>query len=68
VKSEFGTTKGVSANDISVSTNDGVVTLTGTVSSENEKMRAQRVAQLVKGVKSVDASGLTVGGTPPAEK
>ncbi len=45
-----------------------VVTLTGTVSSENEKMRAQRVAQLVKGVKSVDASGLTVGGTPPAEK
>ena len=44
------------------------MTLTGTVSSENEKMRAQRVAQLVKGVKSVDASGLTVGGTPPAEK
>ncbi|MFC5438144.1 BON domain-containing protein [Rhodanobacter umsongensis] len=68
VKSEFGTTKGVSANDISVSTSDGVVTLTGTVSTQDEKMRAQRVAQLVKGVKSVDISGLTVGGTPPAEK
>ena len=68
VKSEFGTTKGVSANDISVSTSDGVVTLTGTVSTQDEKMRAQRVAQLVKGVKSVDTSGLMVGGMPPAEK
>jgi hyperosmotically inducible protein len=68
VKSEFGTTKGVSANDISVSTNDGVVTLTGTVATQDEKMRAQRVAQLVKGVKSVDTSGLLVGGMPPAEK
>ena len=68
VKSEFGTTKGVSASDISVSTNDGVVTLTGTVSTQDEKMRAQRVAQLVKGVKSVDTSGLMVGGMPPAEK
>ena len=68
VKSEFGTTKGVSANDISVSTSDSVVTLTGTVSTQEEKMRAQRVAQLVKGVKSVDTSGLMVGGMPPAER
>ncbi len=68
VKSEFGTTKGISATSISVSTQDGVVTLSGTVSSEAEKEHAVRVAQLVKGVKSVDSSGLTVGGMPPAEK
>lgn len=30
VKSEFGTTKGVSATDISVSINDGVGVLSGT--------------------------------------
>ena len=60
VKSEFGTTKGVHATEISVSTNDGVVTLSGTVGSTREKMHAVRVAKKVKGVKSVDASGLTV--------
>jgi hyperosmotically inducible protein len=60
VKTEFGTTKGVHATDISVSTNDGVVTLTGTAGSAKEKARAVRVAKKVKGVKSVDATGLTV--------
>ena len=60
VKSEFGTTKGVHATEISVSTSDGVVTLSGTVGSTREKMHAVRVAKKVKGVKSVDASGLTV--------
>jgi len=68
VKSEFGTTKGIKATDISVSTSDGVVTLTGTVSSQDEKMHAERVAQLVKGVKSVDASHLTVGGAPSEQQ
>lgn len=61
VKSEFGTTKGISATDISVSTSDGVVSLSGTVSSAAEKTSAERVAHGVKGVKRVDASGLTVG-------
>ncbi|WP_426688932.1 BON domain-containing protein [Rhodanobacter ginsengiterrae] len=61
VKSEFGTTKGVSATDISVTTSDGVVTLSGTVTSAAEKAAAERIAKGVKGVKSVDASGLTVG-------
>jgi hyperosmotically inducible protein len=61
VKSEFGTTKGVSATDISVSTNDGVVTLSGTVSSAAEKDSAERVAKSVKGVKSVEADGLKAG-------
>jgi hyperosmotically inducible periplasmic protein len=68
VKSEFGTTKGIKATNISVSTNDGVVTLTGKVSSEDEKQHAERVAQLVKGVKSVDSSGLTIGAMAPGEK
>jgi hyperosmotically inducible protein len=68
VKSEFGTTKGIPATDISVSTHDGVVTLTGTVASQAQKDHAERVAQRVKGVKSVDSSGLTISGTPPAEK
>ena len=61
VKSEFGTTKGVEATDISVSTSDGVVTLTGNVATAAEKKRAVRVAMKVKGVKSVDASRLVVG-------
>jgi hyperosmotically inducible protein len=61
VKSEFGTTKGIKATDISVTTNDGVVTLTGTVATKHEMAKAKRVAMHVKGVKSVDASGLTVG-------
>jgi hyperosmotically inducible protein len=62
VKSEFGTTKGVDATDISVSTTDGVVTLSGNVATAAEKTQAQSVAMGVKGVKSVDASGLVVTG------
>lgn len=60
VKSEFGLTKGIEAGDISVSTNGGVVTLGGTVATAAEKLHAERVARHVKGVKTVDASGLTV--------
>lgn len=67
VKSEFATAKGVRAKDISVSTTDGKVTLTGTATTKAQKTRAIRIAKKVKGVKSVDASGLTVdnsGSTP----
>ena len=60
VKSEFGTTKNIPATDISVSTVDGVVTLSGTVASSKQKKHAVHVAMKVKGVKSVNASGLTV--------
>lgn len=60
VKSEFGTTKGIKATDISVETNDGVVTLSGHATA-SEKEHAVRVAQQVKGVKSVNASGLMTG-------
>jgi len=60
VKSELATTKGISASDISVDTSDDLVTLSGNVSTAKEKLHAIRVAKRVKGVKSVNASGLTV--------
>jgi hyperosmotically inducible protein len=63
VKSEFAATKHVNATDISVSTVDGVVTLTGTVPSKQVKAKAVRIAHKVKGVKSVNDAGLTVGST-----
>ena len=63
VKSEFAAAKHVKATDISVSTTDGAVTLTGTVATAREKNKAVRIAHKIKGVKSVDASGLTVGST-----
>jgi len=67
VKSEFATTKGIHATDINVDTTDGVVTLSGGVASSSEKAAAVKVARAVKGVKSADATGLTVkaaAGTP----
>ena len=60
VKSEFAANKSVKATDISVSTADGVVTLTGTVATAKEKSHAEMIAKKIKGVKSVDASGVTV--------
>ncbi|KRE88564.1 transporter [Frateuria sp. Soil773] len=73
VKSEFATTKHIHATDISVDTTDGMVKLSGTVASAQEKMKAEKVARAVKGVKSVDATGLTVSGAansdmPPSGK
>jgi hyperosmotically inducible periplasmic protein len=60
VKSKLAAAKGIKASDISVSTSDGVVTLTGTATSAKEKTRAEHLAKQIKGVKSVDGSGLTV--------
>lgn len=60
VKSEFATTKGVDATDISVTTRQGHVMLSGTVSGESEITAAKEVAMKVKGVKSVDTSGLKI--------
>jgi hyperosmotically inducible periplasmic protein len=60
VKSKLAAAKGVKASDISVSTSDGVVTLTGTATSTKEKNHAEHLAKQVKGVKSVDGSGLTI--------
>lgn len=63
VKSELATTKGIKSSDISVSTKDGVVALTGTATSSTEKAKVEQVAKKVKGVKSVDVSGLTLSDT-----
>jgi hyperosmotically inducible protein len=60
VKSEFATKKSVKGSDISVTTTEGAVTLTGTVTTAKEKASATKLAKGVKGVKSVDATGLTV--------
>ena len=58
VKSELATTDGVKSMDISVKTVDGVVTLTGVLANDMVVKKAVAAAQSVKGVKSVDSSGL----------
>jgi hyperosmotically inducible periplasmic protein len=63
VKSKLAAAKGVKASDISVSTTDGAVTLTGTARTKTEKSHAIHLAKSVKGVKSVDATGLNVTST-----
>lgn len=60
VKTELATTDGVSSMDIDVETLNGVVTLTGVLDSQSEVDKAVAAAQSVKGVTSVDSSGLTV--------
>lgn len=52
----------VAGNDVHVSTEAGVVTLTGQLDSAAEKSLAVELTQNVLGVKSVEASGLTVSG------
>ena len=58
VKAELATTDGVKSTDISVTTVDGVVTLTGVLASETGREKAIAAAKSIKGVKRVDASGL----------
>jgi len=63
VKSTFLWSSGISGGDISVTTDDGVVALSGRVDSEAERDLAVELAQELRGVKSVDASGLTFSPT-----
>jgi hypothetical protein len=58
VKSSFAADPQVSALAINVDTADGVVSLTGVVSSEGERQRAVQLAQGIEGVKRVDAQNL----------
>jgi len=58
VKSTFLYSSNVSGSDIAVSTNNGVVVLTGKVKSGAERALAIELAQNVRGVKSVNAKGL----------
>lgn len=60
VKAELATTKGVESTDISVETKNGVVTLTGVLASHTAVKKAVAAAKSIKGVTSVDASGLKV--------
>lgn len=58
VKSTFMYSSNVDGNDISVTTKDGVVTLSGTVDSGAERDLAVELAKNVRGVKAVHAKGL----------
>lgn len=58
VKATLASTKGVDSTDISVETNNGIVTLTGIVPTHIEIKKANAAAASIKGVKKVDDSGL----------
>lgn len=60
VKSSLLTADGVSGTDISVSTENGVVTLEGHVDSQAEIDRAVAVARDIEGVVDVDSRTLVV--------
>src|SRR4051812_33527371 len=58
VKSTYMYSSNVDGSDIAVSTNAGVVTLTGKMDSGAERALAIELARNVRGVKSVDSSAL----------
>ena len=60
VKSTYGYSSNVNGSDIAVSTNSGIVTLSGKVDSGAERALAIELAQNVRGVKSVQSKALTL--------
>ena len=62
VKAELVKDKMTKARHIEVDTANGVVTLSGTVNSDDERAKAEQDARGVKGVTDV-ANNLTVGAT-----
>ncbi|CAM5475493.1 BON domain-containing protein [Eoetvoesiella caeni] len=60
IKADLASTKDLKSTDISVETNNGVATLTGTVPSDIERKKAIAAAESVKGVNKVDSAGLKV--------
>lgn len=60
VKSTFMYSSNVNGSDIAVSTNGGIVTLTGKMDSGAERALAIELAGNVRGVKSVDSNLLTM--------
>ena len=58
VKSTYGYSSNVDGSDIAVSTDSGIVTLSGKVDSGAERALAIELAQNVRGVKSVQSNGL----------
>lgn len=59
VKTELMATKGIPSTEISVTTTNGNVTLSGVVETKAQVQKATAVAQAVKGVHSVDSTALT---------
>jgi len=68
VKSELATTKDIKSMDISVKTLNGTVELSGTQPNEMAVKKAISVAQGVKGVVRVDASGLKSESSTPTHQ
>ena len=60
VNSSFMYSSNVDGSDIEVSTNEGVVTLTGKLESGAERALAIELAKNVRGVRSVESKGLTI--------
>ena len=58
VKSELMTTKGIPSTEISVTTTNGVVTLSGVLDTKAQVQKSVAIAKAIKGVQQVDASAL----------
>lgn len=58
VKAELMTTKDIPSTDISVTTTNGTVTLSGVLDTKAQVQKSVAVAKAVKGVHSVDSSAL----------
>ena len=65
VKAELATTDGVKSMDVDVKTVNGTVVLTGMQANAIAVKKAIAAAKSIKGVKSVDASGLKTGAMNP---
>ena len=59
VKAQLMATKGIPSTDISVTTTNGVVTLSGVLDSKAQVQKSVAVAKGIKGVQKVDSSALT---------
>lgn len=55
IKGEYLINDKVKSFDIHVETNNGVVTLTGTVDNQANKSEVEQIARNIKGVKSVNS-------------
>ena len=62
VKARYVADERLKASEISVTTTNGVVMLTGTVANSASKAVAVELAKGVEGVKNVDASGIAANG------
>ena len=62
VKTDLATLKDIDNTDIGVETNNGVVTLTGSVDSAEKRDRVVTAVRGIEGVKDVDTSRLSIGG------